>query len=50
MIIGITYKLPLKGDSIKSAPPTSKTQIKPEPVPEKINYEVFGEKYRESNN
>lgn len=47
LIIGVTYKLPSKGDSVKSAPPISKAQPKPEPVPEKINYEVFGEKFRE---
>ncbi len=47
LIIGVTYKLPLKTDSVSKAAPKAKIQPKTEASPTKINYEVFGEKYRE---
>ena len=47
LLIGVTYKLPSKADSVKAKSSVPKVQPKPEPKPEKINYEVFGDKYRE---
>lgn len=47
LIIGVKYKLPVKADSILPTPSTPKVQPRTEPLPEKINYEVFGAKYRE---
>ena len=44
LIIGKVYRLPLKADSIKLAP---KVQAKPEPIPEKAVYEIYGKNYRE---
>jgi len=47
LIIGVTYKLPIKGDSIKNTAPAAKVQAKPEPAPEIVTYEVFGQAYRD---
>ncbi len=47
LIIGVLYKLPLKADSMSNMSVKLKAQLKTNPEPEKINYEVFGSKYRE---
>ncbi len=44
LIIGKTYRLPLKADSIKVV---QKIQAKPEPIPEKSVSEIYGKNYRE---
>jgi N-acetylmuramoyl-L-alanine amidase len=44
LIIGKVYRLPLKEDSIKVA---QVVQAKPEPIPEKAVYEIYGKDYRE---
>jgi N-acetylmuramoyl-L-alanine amidase len=50
LIIGRTYKLPLRPDSLSTQPkPQPKIQTKPEPIPEKTVNEIFGTTYREIN-
>lgn len=44
LIIGRTYRLPMKADSIKVV---QRIQVKPELTPEKSVYEIYGKKYRE---
>lgn len=44
LIIGKVYRLPLKADTTKVI---QKIQAKPEPVPEKAVYEIYGKNYRE---
>lgn len=44
LIIGKVYRLPLKADTITEV---QKSQAKPEAIPEKTVYEIFGSNYRE---
>lgn len=44
LLIGRVYRLPLKNDSIQ---PDNASTVVPEKLPEKVVYEIFGEKYRE---
>jgi len=44
LIIGKVYRLPLKTDTAKVV---QKIQAKPEPIPEKAVYEIYGKNYRE---